>query len=85
MVVVTPEILTLSKSVCPSTSRSPLASILFSKVDIPATLSSAAKSVDSAVAIPTKVDIPDTFKFLVVTSSPIDAPPVILTPPTYSS
>ena len=36
--------------------------------------------VADAVMIPTKVDIPVTFKFLVTTSGPIVEPPVIVIP-----
>ena len=51
LAVVTPEILTLSNSVCPSTSKSPLASIAPVKVDAPDTLRSS-NSVWPSTSIP---------------------------------
>ena len=68
------ETFTLSNSVCPSTSRSPLASILLANVAIPVTFKVSLMLVISSSVLPStsrsalistleaKVDTPDTFK-----------------------
>ena len=64
-----------SKSVCPSTSKSPLASILEENVDTPDTLKSSKSVLPStsksplASILPVNVDTPVTLKFLVTSCS----------------
>ena len=78
--VAIPTTFTLSNSVCPSTSKSPLASILPAKVDTPVILTSSKLVIPStsksplASILPAKVDTPDTFVVVALSCTAVATP-----------